>query len=116
MLKMDSSAVRGFHCYGMKFVSLQRGTIARVFDFNPYKTRKILSTFSYRFPWLAMPEETKFRRRHSPFDTAVVTSLKGCEIPILLIPDKDDWESTMITEDHVVMVQVGKFRIAPFPH
>ena len=111
MLKLDPSDIWACHSYGMKFVcSPDGGTFARMFDFNPYATRKDASC--PQLPWKPMPMETKIRRRRSPFDTDVVTSLPGREASIPLPTSNNlGWESTMITEDHIVMVQVGKSTI-----
>ena len=58
-----------------------------------------------------MPMKTKIRRRRSPFDTNVTTSLPGREASIPLPPNDHGWESAMITEDHIVMISVSKFTI-----
>ena len=113
MLKMDLSDVWACHSYGMKFVySPDGGTFTRAFDLNPYSARKDVN--SARCPhlsWKALPIETKIGRRRNPFDIDVVTSFPGREASIQLIPNNHGWESTMITEDHIVMVQVGKSAI-----
>ena len=118
MLKLDQSEAWACHSYGMKFVhSPYGGTVAHVFDFNPYATRKDVNTASCpHLPWLGMPMETKIGGRRNPFDTDVVTSLPGREAFIPLIPDDLGWDSTTITEDHIVMVQVGNPQSVPFPH
>jgi len=109
MLKLNPSDIWACHSHGMKFIySPDGGTFARLFDFNPYASRKDVNTASCpHLPWKAMSMATKIRRRRGPFDTDVVTSLPGREASIPLTPNNNGWESTMITEDHIVMVQVG---------
>ena len=117
MLKVNPSKVQACHFHGMKFVySPHGGTFARVFDFNPYAARKDVNTASCpHLLWKTMPMETKISRRRNPFDIDVVTSLPGREASIPLTPNKHGWESTMITEDHIVMAQVGKSTIRAIP-
>jgi len=117
MLKVDPSDVWIYHSYGMKFVySPDGGTFVHTFDLNPYATRKVINTASCPdLSWKAMLMETKIRRRHNLFDTDVVTSFPGREASIQLTPNNHGWESTMITEDYIVMVQVGKSAILAIP-
>lgn len=89
MLKLDRSESWSCHSYGMKAVySPLNGTSARIFDFNPYRTRKNLNTpHSPHLPWKPLPMETKIGRRRNLFDINVVTSLQGREASIPLPPN-----------------------------
>ena len=113
MLELDPSQVWTRHSYGMKFIYCpDGGTFARVFDFNPYATRKDIKTASCpHLPWKPMSMETKIRRERGPFDADVVTSLRGREASIPLPPNGRGWESAMITEDHIVMIPVSESTI-----
>jgi len=118
MLKLGRSEGWSCHSYGMKVVYCRLNeTSARVFDFNPYTTRKDVNTARCpHLPWKYMPMETKIGRRRNLFDTDVVTCLPGREASIPLPPNTHGWENIMITEDHIAMVQVGNPQSLPFPH
>lgn len=111
MLKIKPSDVWVCYSYGMKFVhSSPAGSVfAHVYDFNPYATRTDVSSANCpHLPWKAMPMETKIRRGHNPFDIDVITSLPGRNATFHLMPSDHGWEATMITEDHIVLVQVSE--------
>jgi len=109
MLDIQPSDVWVCHSYGMKFVHSRDGeAFACLYDLNPYATRKVVNTAnSPDLPWKPMEKETKISGRRNPFSTDVFTSLPGREASLDLIPNEHGWEATMITGDHVVMVQVS---------
>lgn len=111
ILDIQPSDVWVCHSYGMKFVYGPDDQHAGcLYDFNPYATRKVVNTANRPgLPWKPMEKETKISGTRNPFDTDVVTSLPGCgvSLDILLLFNEDGWEATMITGDHIVMVQVS---------
>jgi len=111
MLDIKPSNVWVCHSYGMKFIhSPDHGETASVYDLNPHATRKDVNTANPHLRWKAM-EGTKISGGRNPFRADVVTSLPGREASLNLIPNKHGWDATMITEDHIMMVQVSESTI-----
>ena len=109
VLDIEPSNFWVYHSYGMKFIHTRLGeAVASMYNFNPYARRKDMNTADSHLPWKAMEKETKISGERNPFDIDVVTSLPGREASLELMADEHGWEATMITEDHVVMVQVSK--------
>ena len=109
MLDIKPSDVWVCHSYGMKFIHNPVGeAIAIVYDFNPYATRKDVDTPNRHLPWKVMERETRISCERSPFKTDVVTSLPGREVSLELTPNDHGLEAVMITEDHIVIVQVSE--------
>ncbi|KAL4078607.1 hypothetical protein V8B97DRAFT_1880936 [Scleroderma yunnanense] len=108
MLLLAPSDIWVCHTYGMKYIHKDGGVSASIYDFNPYVTNKDVNTASCpRISWTAMEKETIIRGRTNPFEMDVVTSLPGRKAPLPLTPNGNGWEAAMITEDHIVMVQVS---------
>ena len=108
MLDIEPSDVWVCHSYGMKFIHKDGEANTSVYDLNPYATRKDVNTANPHIPWKAMKETKMIGGRRNPFKMDVITYLPGREASLKLTPNEHGWKAAMITEDHIVMVQVSE--------
>ncbi|KAF8134942.1 hypothetical protein EV363DRAFT_1322083, partial [Boletus edulis] len=97
------------YTYGMKFIlglRLNDGHVARLYDFDPYAARKHVKTsVDSPIPWKRLAQESKPSGRCRSFVEQVITRLPGRVATITLEHSNDGWDTAMIGEDHIVMVQ-----------
>ena len=119
MLFREPSETWVCYTYGMKFIQGLRwknGHVARVYDFNPYVTRKHVKTrIESPIPWMRLGEQSKCRCES--FCEEVVTKLPGRVAMVTLEHLDEGWDAAMIGEDHIVMVQVRyRHRTLSYPY
>ncbi|KAF9243501.1 hypothetical protein BU15DRAFT_43126, partial [Melanogaster broomeanus] len=112
MLCREPSETWVCYTYGMKFIlglRWKRGHEARVYDFNPYAARKHVKTKTdSSIPWTPLVRQASMNQQCHGFGEEVTTTLPGRVALVNLMQSKDGWETAMIGEDNIVMVQVRR--------
>ncbi|KAG1717929.1 uncharacterized protein EDB91DRAFT_1305162 [Suillus paluster] len=112
MLLRNPSEVWVCYVYGMKFIQLlrwQKGTRARVYDFNKYAARRDVrneQTTEPKLLWKRLGMVRALSSRCSAFNEEVYTYLPGRVAIVEVMPSDTphDWEAAMIGEDNIVVV------------